>query len=125
MAESRKRRIVRRAVIALAVVVLLLSGYVSAYFGMSWLRGRRVVSPNQAKTIRTTVFAPFHAYKQDEDAPGSRTFRLLELWCMNHGNGSPCSWKELEERMTQEEHEKRKFLLWNGRRPSTAPPEKQ
>jgi len=100
MAEVRKRRIVGRAVMAVAVVVLLPVWYVSAYCGMYWLRGKRVVSPSQSQTLKATVFAPLDAYLKDEDAPGSHTIRVFELWWMYRGNDTPWSWKEVDDLVT-------------------------
>ena len=100
MAETRKRRIVRRAVIVLACVVLLVGGYVGSYCSMYWLRGTRVVNPSQSHALKATVFAPLDAYIKDEDAPGSHTIRVLELWCMYHGAGKPWTWNEVDELVT-------------------------
>jgi hypothetical protein len=44
MTKSRKRRIVKRVVLAVAGAVLLLSSYVSSYLACEWLWGRGVLS---------------------------------------------------------------------------------
>jgi hypothetical protein len=100
MPTTRRRRVVRRAVMALLVIVLLPIGYVSSYCGMYWLRGMRVVNPNQSHALKATVFAPLAAYINDNDVPGSHTIRVLELWCMYHGNGKPWTLNEVDELVT-------------------------
>ena len=67
---SRTRRIVRRAVMALVVAVLLISSYVSNWFLMFWLVGRGTITTGTSVDFQGTVFAPVVVYGQS-DLPGS------------------------------------------------------
>jgi hypothetical protein len=70
MPSTRRRRIVRRAVTPLAVVVLLVSGYVGSFLGTEWLVGRGVIKPGTMLPLQETIYAPLWLYIQSS-LPGS------------------------------------------------------
>lgn len=80
MAKSRKRRVISRAVILLAVVVLLMCGYVSSYFAAHWavMHGYRSLSPSKLR-----VFRPIEWYVWNNDHPGQVELRAIYFWSGN------------------------------------------
>lgn len=81
MTGHRKRRIVRRAALALGIVALLVSGYVSAFAGVRWAAIHGHLS-HSAKF--TPVFDPLWAYTASE-LPGARAFDAFVAWCSYGG----------------------------------------
>jgi hypothetical protein len=94
MAESRKRRIVKRAVWTLAAAVLLVSVYVSSYLGAWWLHGRMVISQPQLSQVRKTVFHPIEVHYRD-CWPGCHYVRVMAMWCLLRGNGQSVTLEEV------------------------------
>jgi len=70
MPPTRRRRIVRRAVMALTVVVLVVNGYVASFLCCEWLVGRGVIKPGTTLPLQETIYAPLWLYIQSE-LPGS------------------------------------------------------
>jgi hypothetical protein len=58
MSTPRKRRFVKRSVVALAGIVLMLLGYVAAFGATCWLFGRGIISEPQVVYINETLFSP-------------------------------------------------------------------
>lgn len=85
MTTIRKRRIVKRTTMATAVVVLLVSGYVSAYGWTYWLWGRGAISIRTLARLERNLFAPLHRY----DGPGSKSVEEWATWCHQMGAGPP------------------------------------
>jgi hypothetical protein len=86
-------RIIRRAVMAVAVVVLLLGSYLGSYAGAVWLEGQRRISRPTLNSLRETVFAPAHYYA-DSYFPGAQTYRRCVLYAHFRGLGMPVKWKD-------------------------------
>ena len=80
-----RRRIVRRAVMVVAVVVLLPAAYICAYGETYWLWGRGTISIRTLTRLELNVFAPLHYY----DGPGSKSLREWCGWCHWMGAGRP------------------------------------
>ena len=85
MPTTSRSRIVRRAVMVVAVVALLVSWYVGAYCGTYWLMGRGTLSVPTGIQIECTVFAPLVRY----DGPGSKSLEKWRRWCYRTGAGLP------------------------------------
>ena len=81
MVELRKRRIVRRAALTVAGVVLLLNGYVVAFIGTRWAVSHGHFGMAAGST---PVFAPLNHYG-GSDLPGGRDFAALTVWCCADG----------------------------------------
>jgi hypothetical protein len=97
MSESRKRRIVKRAVMALVAVLLLVSVYVGSYVGMFWLAGRGVFGLQTVGQLQTTVFEPIRLYSQHE-FPGSDFLGDMCSWAHLRGSGNPITWRDFRNR---------------------------
>jgi len=95
MPSPSPRRWLRRAVTALAVMVLLASGYVGSFVGLYWVTGFGVVSGVTFGQLRTTLFAPAESYIKS-DYPGGRTLNRLTMWFFLQGRGTPATWEQLE-----------------------------
>ena len=91
MRPTTRRRIVRGAVMALAVVVLLVSGYVGSHGCACWLHGRGAISDTQQLTLNRTVFAPVG----DPDIPGGILAYKVGEWCYWRGSGKAKAWEDL------------------------------
>jgi hypothetical protein len=87
MVESRKRRIVRRAVVAVAVPLLLSASYASSYGILEWLWGRDEISQADYLWMKGNVFTPLESYRYS-DAVGSHTFDDFCFWCLKRGQRS-------------------------------------
>jgi hypothetical protein len=95
MTERRRRRIVRSAVIATVVVVMLPAWYVGSYGLVNWNAGSgRVVLP-YAIDLDGPLFAPVSWYIKSE-LPGSGTVDDFATWCLLNGAGHPTSWSEAQ-----------------------------
>ena len=95
MPATRRRRIVRRAVMALAVVVLLVVWYVAAFASVSWSVGAGYISGKTDDVMQHTVFAPLRWYAYDDpDKPFANDLRTLRLWCLLQGEAD---WDSLDE----------------------------
>ena len=80
MPATRRRRIVRRAVMSLAGVVLLVSGYVSSYCGVWWMGQNGLISLPTLDVALTTIYQPITRYV-GTDSPGSEYIvRLRSLF---------------------------------------------
>jgi hypothetical protein len=99
---SQRKRIVRRAVMALAACVLLLSSYISCWGAWRWLQGRNAPTlpfggPTSSQTQwADPAFAPIRSYAHSH-WPGHRTVRIFGEWCYYHGNGAGDTWSQLDE----------------------------
>jgi len=91
MPDTRRRWIVRRAVMAL----VLLAAYVGSYGTSQWLHGRFGLS-RVPRLLQRTVYFPLRGYEQST-LPGASTFETLSLWCFRNGRGNGnSSWQEVE-----------------------------
>jgi len=88
MHTTRPRRNVRRAVMALAVVVLMPVAYVGNYGLESWLHGRGIIGVGLDSTLQQTVFAPLHWYERN-DLYANRMIHCFGRWCYFQGAGTP------------------------------------
>jgi hypothetical protein len=81
MAVSRKRRIVRRAVMVLAVVMLLVWVYVGSYLAWGWAANHSMYYQYLRDTSGRVapLWYPITAYEVS-DLPLSRQFLLLDMW---------------------------------------------
>lgn len=77
---TRRRRIVSRSVLALAVVALLVSGYVGAWLAVSRAARDGLIDKPVAKRI-ATVFSPIVSYCRAEQ-PGCELLSRL-FWTVN------------------------------------------
>jgi hypothetical protein len=87
MPTTRCRRIARRALMALAVVVLLLASSVSSWFCLHWLKGRGTISAPASKTLTQTVFVPVIGCIGGE-LPRHEFLWRATLWCRFRGSGA-------------------------------------
>ena len=80
MAEqpSRKRRIVRRALLAVAGAVLLGYVYVASYFAVAWASHRDFIPQWEV----VSVYKPLNKYSRS-DLIGSGQFRAIYYWVVN------------------------------------------
>jgi len=78
-------------VLAIGVPLLLLSAYVSSYWGAQWGEAKGFGWPKNYVNPRHPLFGPLNAYCES-DLPGSLPFYTLTLWFVNEGN---CSLKQL------------------------------
>jgi len=82
---TTRRRIVRRAVMALAVVVLLPVWYVGSWLAISRAQRDRLIHPRTAQKI-SPAFRPIVDYC-DTELPGSNTLRRLWWYLNPYTNG--------------------------------------
>ena len=88
MTNQRRRRIVRRAVMALAVVVLMVSGYVSSYLGIAWAYYTgRVRSDDGTRALLQGIYAPADKYA-DSDLPLSAEMYAFRWWLCIDGRST-------------------------------------
>jgi hypothetical protein len=90
MVGSRRRRIVRRALTALAVVLLLFSSYFSLWVCHDW--GRVAGKPLTLLRVpaEKVVFAPIDTYLEYR-LPGAETLWTIKEWSRHGGTRS---WQE-------------------------------
>jgi hypothetical protein len=97
MPATRRRRIVRRAVMALAVAVLLLGWYVASY--LTWRWATHDMPASKFVAINRWVYPlwiPIAAY-EGSDLPLSVEFLTLDLWLQSGGRST---WSESRDRAT-------------------------
>jgi hypothetical protein len=82
--ERRPRRIVRRAVMALAVVMLLAWGYFGVWLASSFAWGAGLM-PSWTDAPSRVVFAPFAVYIT-EGYPGAQRLNAIGAWAVQHGD---------------------------------------
>lgn len=86
-AESSRRRIVRRTLLALAGTVLLVVSYVLSFGTSGWYLGRQKAT-NRLGTyefgIDSRLFAPLHIYMHS-DLPGATAIYEFRTWCLLNG----------------------------------------
>lgn len=82
----KPRRIVRRAVMAMAVAVLLLNGYVASVGTLYMALGAGVLPQGVTETAAWRAYTtPSWGYI-NSGSPGSGDFRDLIEWCANTGD---------------------------------------
>ena len=98
--STARRRIVRRAVMALAGVVLLVSVYVASYGAALWLEGRGALGKKPGLSnavmnrLHKTVFVPIHV-GADWGVPLCHTIERFGVWCACRGLGLEVPWKDI------------------------------
>jgi hypothetical protein len=103
MPQRRPRRIVSRAAIALAGIVLLVGGYVSGYFGAVALKGHGVI-PQSISLL--PVFSPLRRFEVSA-LPGSERFFTVRLWFQLGGASSFDDCRRLAMTIRWHEHERK------------------
>jgi hypothetical protein len=93
MPATRRRRIVSRAVMALAGVVLMVTNYVSSWAMLYWCGGNGAVSDGTFHRLMGTVVLPVDSYMLS-DYPGSRPLAVLSYWCYCKGQGRDVTWEK-------------------------------
>ena len=78
MTHTPRRRIVRRAVIVVAVVVLSLASYIAGGPGVFFMTRDRLPS---ALPVVSTLYAPLGYWYDNTTIPGSPCFRAYCDWC--------------------------------------------
>ena len=97
MPTTHRRRIVRRAVMALAAMVLMMGWYVSSYGTCRFLAGRAKWNTWWYRVmgrLEPVVFEPVHVY-QWSGLPGDITLQVFGEWCYYRGSGRPVPWGEV------------------------------
>jgi len=87
MPATRPRRIVRRAVMVLAGVVLLPVWYVGSYGSAHWLTGRGELPHSALRHLNRTAFYPLEWYGRQHGMPGADAIRSFPRWCYHNANG--------------------------------------
>ena len=97
MVESRRRRIVKRAVWTVAILVGLLGAYVTSFGVMSWMlpRGTLVGQPMLFK-IDGVMFRPIYMYEAT-DWPGAALLTTIQRWCIQRSQGTQLTWSQASE----------------------------
>jgi hypothetical protein len=104
MTPLTRRRIVRRAVMALAGVVLVVASYVGWWCLYNWGRSNAVpVAGSRDYSRYDWLFAPLIAYS-GADHVGSDALRILDIWAWSAGR---LSWEECRSVMQEEKTEGR------------------
>jgi hypothetical protein len=98
MLARRAHQTIRTAALTLATIALLVSGYVSSYYGTWWLKGRGAISTNSHIRLQGTVYLPV-TYFIASGSPGSETANKLSLWMSNRGSGHPTRWETTDGRI--------------------------
>lgn len=93
MAESRKRRIAKRIVFALAATLMLLNAYVSSYLLMFWLRGRGTLSSTAVLALQDTAYRPLVLYSES-DLCGGPTLEAAQKYVYFRGAGFQMPWSK-------------------------------
>jgi hypothetical protein len=83
MPARRPRRIVRRAVMVLAGIVLLVAAYLSAFVGWNYCLGAGTVAP-WAVPQAQTLFAPIDVYR-NYGGPGVHQIDAIGVWGLKKG----------------------------------------
>jgi hypothetical protein len=95
MSTARKRRFVKRAIVAMSVVVLLLSSYVAGWAVQLWFAGYEVRGgPKVTYKWINGIFEPVIFYQRQE-WPGYRTLGVFGVWCYTRGSGEKVTWDEI------------------------------
>lgn len=85
MAESRKRRFLKRVLLTACGAGALVVSYLAAYGAFNWNGGKpQVLRP---------AFAPLHLYEAT-DYPRALTLHTWRNWCLNQGVGNRMTWEE-------------------------------
>ena len=90
---SRRKRFARRAVMALAGVVLLVASYVLGCGGYAYYTGRLGPTAEKAGLF---LYGPMGTYIRN-DCPGARFLETYIQWCRSQSTESPKTWNEIEE----------------------------
>lgn len=77
MADTRRRTIVRRGLLAAAGVVLTMTGYLGLFGASCWLYGRGLIDEGQHYMLHETVFAPMQE--------GGQVVQTFGDWCFIKG----------------------------------------
>ena len=108
IAAKTRRRIVRRAVMTLAVVVLLPVWYVSVFWATCWADWRiSRVHYHPSFWSNSIVFQPLHDYSMS-DLPGSRHLAAISTWFMNGMNGPLSAEYEFTDKFRKQWNEDRR-----------------
>jgi hypothetical protein len=96
MPTTRRTRIVRRAVMAVAglvlLVTLLASGYVSTFCGLFYLEGRGLDPWHGGPVSLDAVFEPLDMYRHD-GMPGGQTITDMSVWAYYRGKADSAARK--------------------------------
>jgi len=95
MIAQRSRRVARIAMLSIAGTLLLVSGYVSSYFGMWWLTDRGIVTGTTSQQLQATVYRPISHYMGSSGA-GSATARRSVTWVHSLASGKPAAWDSID-----------------------------
>ena len=78
---TRKRRIAKRAMMALVLGVL---AYVGGYAATFWMSGRGIISVHQAARIESTAYLPVQLFRLSH-LPGRDAVEVFREWCFDAG----------------------------------------
>jgi hypothetical protein len=93
--KSQRKRIARRIVLAIAVPVLLVSGYVECFRFFWWCEGHGTTTPH-THVVGLLLFAPLHSYSAQKVLPGAEWLRSQMV--EQEKEGRAAARKEIEER---------------------------
>lgn len=82
--SATRRRIVRRAVMALAVIVLLVMGYVSSRLAFRFAEGADVTLPPRIEFVVDVMYEPLDDYAWS-DRPGADRLYDMQAWAVGRG----------------------------------------
>src|SRR5262245_22295376 len=110
MATARKRRVVRRAVMALAVMVLLLAWYVGSYLVWGWMKTQpsfRVrFTQYVPRVVERSMWRPIARYRVS-DLPFSQQFLMFDMWCRSGCKASRRSCRAMADQLRDMERRRR------------------
>lgn len=98
MIAPRARRLARITTLSVATTLVLVSGYLSSYFGMCWLANRGLVAGTTSQQLQATVYRPVSLY-MGSSAAGSETARRTTTWVRALGSGNPAAWDSIDGRV--------------------------
>ena len=97
MTTTRRRRIVRWALVAPLGAMVLLVSYLAGYGTFNWHYGRqlrlRTLPALQTPSVFHNLFTPLYLY-ETTDWIGARTLSTWRNWCLNKGGETGQTWEQ-------------------------------
>lgn len=111
MVATRKRQIVWRTALVLAVLVVLPVAYLGWYGAFNWHYGRqlrlRTLPAIQTPSVLQRAFTPLYQYELTA-WPGARALGTWRHWCINKGGDTGQTWEQCWNRCETDRQSRRR-----------------